>query len=125
MGIVVDEHGGVTGIITIEDILEEVVGEIEDEFDRAKFYSRKEAEGVYVVSGKAPIAVVENLLKVEFGRGDFQTISGYIMEKCGCIPQAGEIIEEPGVEIKVVGTSDKTIDLVRVRRIDGGDREGD
>lgn len=125
MGIVVDEHGGVTGIITIEDILEEVVGEIEDEFDRAKFYSRKEAEGVYVVSGKAPIAVVENLLKVEFGRGDFQTISGYIMEKCGCIPPAGEIIEEAGVEIKVVGTSEKTIDLVRVRRIDGGDREGD
>ncbi|NIO17139.1 MAG: DUF21 domain-containing protein [Deltaproteobacteria bacterium] len=125
LGIVVDEHGGVTGIITIEDILEEVVGEIEDEFDKSKFYSRKEAEGVYVVSGKAPIDVVEGLLRVEFTRGDFQTISGYIMDKCGCIPRPGEIIQDEGIEIKVVGTSEKTIDLVRIRRVDEGDREGD
>jgi CBS domain containing-hemolysin-like protein len=125
LGIVVDEHGGVTGIITIEDILEEVVGEIEDEFDKSKFYSRKESEGTYVVSGKAPISVVENLLRVDFTRGDFTTISGYIMDKCGCIPRPGEIIEDEGIEIKVIGTSEKTIDLVRIRRIDDGDSEGD
>ncbi len=125
LSIVVDEHGGVTGIITIEDILEEVVGEIEDEFDKSKFYSRKESEGVYVVSGKAPISVVENLLRLDFTRGDFTTISGYIMDKCGCIPRPGEFIQDEGIEIKVIGTSEKTIDLVRIRRIDDGDREGD
>jgi CBS domain containing-hemolysin-like protein len=47
------------------------------------------------------------------------------MDKCGCIPRPGEIIEDEGIEIKVIGTSEKTIDLVRIRRIDDGDSEGD
>ncbi len=78
-----------------------------------------------MVSGKAPISVVENLLRLDFTRGDFTTISGYIMDKCGCIPRPGEFIQDEGIEIKVIGTSEKTIDLVRIRRIDDGDREGD
>ncbi len=114
LGIVVDEYGGVTGIITIEDILEEVVGEIEDEFDAEKYFYKLEGKGTYVVSGRTPIDVIEEILSVKFPRGDFTTISGYIMDKCGCIPEPGNVFRGDGVEIRIIKASEKTVEVARI-----------
>jgi len=114
LGIVVDEYGGVTGIITIEDILEEVVGEIEDEFDAEKYFYKLEGKGAYVVSGRTPIEVIEEILSVKFPRGDYTTISGYIMDKCGCIPEQESVFHGEGIEIRIIKASEKTIEIAKI-----------
>ncbi len=125
LAMVVDEFGGVSGIITVEDILEEVVGEIEDEYDRGKVYYREEDSGVYVMSGRTEVEVVEELLSVEIPKGDFTTIAGYIIEIVGRMPQPGEVVEDENLCMEIVRASDKTIDLIRVRRKRGNDGEDD
>jgi CBS domain containing-hemolysin-like protein len=102
MAIIVDEFGGTLGMVTLEDVLEEVVGEIQDEFDQEQPLLRKVIEGEYLIDGAAPIHFVEESLEVHFpNRQDATTIGGYIVDLFRNIPPEGAIWVEDGWEVKV------------------------
>jgi CBS domain containing-hemolysin-like protein len=112
--LVVDEHGTVVGLITLEDILEEIVGEIEDEFDpEEREPMRDEAEGL-VIAGWAPVRLVEERLEAEFTDHHEATIGGVVLERLGRLPEAGEEVEVDGVRFAVLASADARIQELRV-----------
>ena len=120
--LVVDEHGTVVGLITLEDILEEIVGEIEDEFDpEEREPMRDEPEGL-VIAGWAPIRLVEERLEVEFHDHHEATIGGVVLERLGRLPGDGEEVEIDGVRFAVLAAADARIQELRVVSVP--EREG-
>ena len=118
--LVVDEHGTVVGLITLEDVLEEIVGEIEDEFDpEEKEPMREEPDGT-VVAGWAPVRLVEERLGVEFSDHHEATIGGVVLEHLGRLPDEGEEVDVAGVRLAVLGAADAQIQELRL--LDGGER---
>ena len=112
---VVDEYGGISGLVTVEDILEEIVGEINDEFDEVDEEIVKEREGVFLVSGRADIDDVKERLHFEVNGSGFVTVSGYVLDSIGRIPRVGEVIENAGLRIEVVDADGQRINKVRFR----------
>lgn len=122
IAIVMDEYGGTAGIVTLEDILEELVGEIWDEHDQVEEEIRKTAETEYVVSGKANIEKVFE----ELGRErefDVLTVSGWVMEQLGCIPAVGEGFVDDGFCVSVTKMCGKRIGEVRIEVLPPQERE--
>ncbi|MGH9324590.1 MAG: hemolysin family protein [Vicinamibacteria bacterium] len=115
LAMVVDEYGGVCGLVTVEDILEEIVGEIHDEFDEVDQEIVQEKEGVFLVSGRADIDQLKEILHLDVNGSGFETVSGYVLEAAGRIPQEGEVIEHEGVRIEVVDADGQRIHKVRFR----------
>ena len=115
LAIVVDEYGGTSGLVTVEDILEEIVGEIHDEFDEVDDEIIKETEGVLLVSGRADIDEVQEELQFFVTEGSFETVSGYVLDAIGRIPTAGEVIDHNGIRIEVVDVDGQRINKVRLR----------
>lgn len=102
MAIIIDEHGGVSGLLTMEDILEEIVGEIRDETEKVEPEFRRLDKKVYRVLGKTDIGDVNKKLKTKFKvKDDYDTLSGYILYKLGRIPKANEEIKLEDVKITV------------------------
>ncbi len=116
--IVVDEYGGTSGLVTVEDIVEEIVGEIHDEFDEVEKDIVKEKDGVYLVSGRAEIDEVEEELGIELDGEGFETVSGFVLNAMGRVPQRGEVIEVDGMRIEVVEAEGHRIDRVRIRLLE-------
>ena len=112
---VVDEYGGISGLVTVEDILEEIVGEIHDEFDIVDEEIIKERDDVFLVSGRADIDNVRDRLHLEVNGSGFETVSGYILDAIGRIPRTGEVIEHAGIRIEVVDADGQRINKVRFR----------
>jgi CBS domain containing-hemolysin-like protein len=116
MAIVVDEYGGAVGIATIEDILEEIVGEIEDEHDTAPPPVRKEADGVWRVSARTSVAEVNRLLRVELPEGeDYESVAGLVLERLKHIPREGESVRFGNVLVKVTRASERAVEEVQIR----------
>jgi len=117
IAIVVDEYGGTSGIVTLEDVLEEVVGEIEDEFERAKAERiMKVDKGVYIVDGRATLEEVEERVGVKLkSDGSVETIAGLILLKLGRIPAAGERLKTNGVLMEVLEADPRRVKRVRLR----------
>src|SRR5262249_22437172 len=116
LSVVVDEYGGATGICTIEDILEEIVGEIEDEYDRGPSPIRLEGPGLWRVEAKTSIAQVNETMKIALPEGDdYETIAGLLLDKLKRIPREGETIRLGPVTITIIGASDRAIEEVRIR----------
>jgi CBS domain containing-hemolysin-like protein len=116
MAVVVDEYGGAVGIATIEDILEEVVGEIEDEHDVAPPAIRKESEGVWRVSGRTRIAEINRQLRLELPEGeDYESIAGLVVDRLKHIPREGESVRFGPVLVKVVKASERAVEEVQLR----------
>ncbi len=90
VGLVVDEYGSVIGIVTIEDLVEEIVGEIYEEHDKAEFRYETLENGWVRVSAKLPLSEVEDILGIEFGETESTSIGGYVIENLGRIPERGE-----------------------------------
>ena len=111
IAIVVDEYGGTAGLITMEDILEELVGDIYDEYDEEEKEFEKIDENTYLLSGSMPIYDVNKLLDSEIPEGDYDTISGYLQDKLGRIPDDEEtpIIDTEKVTYKIEEYEDKRI----------------
>jgi CBS domain containing-hemolysin-like protein len=121
--LVVDEHGTVVGLITLEDILEEIVGEIEDEFDpEEREPMREDPEGT-VIAGWAPVRLVEERLGVEFRDHHEATIGGVVLEHLGRLPEPGEEIEVSGVRMEVLAAKDAQIHELRL--VSTPEREGE
>jgi putative hemolysin len=116
MAIVVDEYGGAVGIATIEDILEEIVGEIEDEHDKAAENIRKEADGVWRVSARTSVSEVNRQLRLELPEGEeYESMAGLVLEKLRHIPREGESVRFGNVLVKVVKANERAVEEVQVR----------
>jgi CBS domain containing-hemolysin-like protein len=115
MAIVVDEYGGVAGLVTIEDLVEEIVGEIRDERDKPEVV--REGERSYVVWGGMDVDRLDELFGVKPEGKDSATVAGLVSELAGRIPQTGEVIEEDGLRFEVVESTDRKVERVRVTAV--------
>jgi putative hemolysin len=115
LAFVVDEHGGLAGLVTLEDLIEELVGEIFTEHSVPEKLVQREPDGTALVHGSAPIRVVNRELGTDLPEGDSSTIAGLCMEIAGRIPQRGTHLEAPdGSKIEIVEASPRSVRLVRL-----------
>lgn len=118
MAIVIDEYGGVAGLVTVEDILEEIVGEIEDEDmsgDEAQEIVAV-ADGAYEVLGSVEIGKIEKLFGMEIEADDFTTIAGLVIAQKGSVPVSGERLDFRGLQVEVLTADEKKISRLRIMR---------
>ena len=126
IAIVIDEYGGTSGIITMEDILEEIVGEIYDEYDIEEDMIEKIDNNTYIFNGNIAIYEVEEVLNITIEEGDYDTLSGYLVERLGKIPtenDKGIIIEDDKVIYKIEKVENKHIVKVKACKIEEIDKE--
>jgi CBS domain containing-hemolysin-like protein len=114
--IVVDEYGGTAGLVTVEDLLEEIVGEIRDEYDVESETVTDEGDGTFVFSGKVSVDEVGDRLGVEIEREGFETVGGYLLSHLGHMPYVGETFEVDDLAVEVLEVERRRITKVRVRR---------
>ena len=112
LALVADEHGTTVGLVTLEDILEEIVGEIEDEFDPETVEPISRDGPTTKIAGSASLRAVSEALDLEIDDAHEATISGYLIEQLGRLPEEGEVIELEGVSMRVSGVSDAHIDAL-------------
>jgi CBS domain containing-hemolysin-like protein len=110
---VLDEHGTVVGLISMEDILEEIVGEIEDEFDAHARELIRPEEGGLRIDGGAPLRLVAERLGMEIETPHEATIGGHIAERLGRVPEPDELITVDGAQLRVIGTDGTRITALR------------
>jgi putative hemolysin len=115
--IVVDEYGGTAGLVTIEDLLEEIVGEIRDEYDVESEPIVDESSGRYIVSGKVNIDEIAQRLDVEIEREGFETVGGYLLAHIGRVPAIGERFEIDGLSVEVLDAERRRINKVRICKL--------
>lgn len=116
MAIVVDEYGGTAGLLTMEDILEELVGNIFDEYDDEEFDYKKLDENTYLMEGSISLYEVKKILDIELPDGDYETLSGYLIEQLGRLPEEQEhpIMEDDKLTYKIEQVEDRRIKWVKV-----------
>ena len=116
MAIAIDEYGGTAGLITMEDIIEELVGNIFDEYDEEEIEVKKIDENTYIFSGTVTSYELKKVFGIEIPDGDYETLSGYLLEKLGRIPNEEEhpVIEDENLTYKVEEMEDKRIKYVKV-----------
>ena len=112
MAIVVDEYGGVAGLVTIEDLIEEIVGEIRDEHEQPEIV--REGERSYVVAGGMDVDRLDELFGVKPEGKESATIAGLVSELAGRIPRRGEIVEEEGLRFEILESTDRRVQRVRI-----------
>lgn len=118
LAIVVDEYGGTEGIVTIEDILEELVGDIADEYDQEEELFFAQPDGGWVVDARMTILDAEEELGVVIPQeGDYDTIGGYIFHVAGEIPQRGFVIHHDNFEIEVLRAGERSVERVRIKPV--------
>jgi putative hemolysin len=126
LSMVIDEYGGVSGLVTVEDILEEIVGEIEDEDiggEAEEIIASR--DGSYEVLGSTEIGKIERLFDVEIEDDDFTTIAGLVINESGKVPRSGEHLTFRGLEVEVLEADDRRIGRLRVKRAPAANgREG-
>ncbi len=116
LAIVVDEYGGTAGLVTVEDLLEEIVGEIRDEYDVESETVTDEGDGVFVFSGKVSVDEVRDRLGVTIEREGFETLGGYLLSHLGRMPYVGEAFGTDDLSVEVLEVERRRITRVRVRR---------
>ena len=115
MAIVVDEYGGMAGVVTLEDLVEELIGEVQDEYDLEEDIPFKQTgEHEYLVQGRIDIDDLNRKLQTDIDGGDSDTLAGYIFEKLGRVPVLGESIEVNGFMLEVHQVVERQIRWVRV-----------
>jgi putative hemolysin len=127
MAIVVDEYGGCIGLITIEDLLEKIVGEIEDEYDKPEKTYEPYADGGYLVEGSTEISVLNDSLSWDLPGGDFETLAGLAIDRLERIPNSGDQVMVDLYRITVKETSKRKIQSLIIRKLEPSkaDDEGD
>ena len=116
MAIVTDEFGGVRGLITLEDVLEEIVGEIDDEYDKEEPQWRALQDGSLMIYAKEDIEEVESFFGVQLPDGPYESVGGFIIHQLGHLPKAGEIVELDTLTFKVVSATKRHIKSVKIQR---------
>jgi len=118
LAMVIDEYGGVAGLVTVEDILEEIVGEIEDEDTEGEEIVEivEASDGYYDVLGSTEIGKIERLLDMEIEDDDFTTIAGLVISESGYVPRTGERLAFRGLDLEVLEADSRRISRLRLRR---------
>lgn len=116
IAIVIDEYGGTAGLVTREDLLEELFGDIQDEFDTDDEVMRQTGEHTYIVSGRVYVDALADRFSIELPEGDYETVAGYLLEKVGAIPAAKEEYVLDGYRFTVLKSTASRIDLIRIKR---------
>lgn len=114
LAVVVDEYGGAVGIVTVEDIVEEVVGEIRDEHDRTPDTVERLADGSYRVAGRARLQELNDALDLELPEGDFETVAGLVLATLHRIPLVGEVFRVRGYTVTVLEADKRRVLAVRI-----------
>ena len=115
MAIVVDEYGGIAGLVTIEDVIEEIIGEIDDEYDVADEANiRSEGERQYFVRGATPIDEFNEFFACTLPEDEFDTVAGLVSHQFGRMPRRGEAVTLDGIEFRVVRADRRRIETLRV-----------
>jgi CBS domain containing-hemolysin-like protein len=117
MAMVVNEYGLISGLVTVEDLLEEIVGEIEDEDESRRVDVAHEGDGEFVVLGGADIEDLEKALGTEFEEHEASTVSGLVVDYLGRVPVPGETLAMKDAWIEIMSSDDRRINKVRVRRL--------
>jgi len=115
VAIVVDEFGGTSGLVTLEDLIEELIGDIQDEFDTDEYISRQLDEKTFLLAGRTLVEDLNENYHLGIEEGDFETIGGFIIDRTGRIPDSGEIIEIDSFTITVIKATKNKIDLVKLQ----------
>ena len=124
MAIVLDEFGGTSGMVTLEDLVEEIFGEIEDEHDRNRLTARQIDEGSYEFSGRMEIEEINERFHLDIPESDdYQTIAGYLLNENEAIPNVGEVFDLPPYRFTVERKTAARIELIRVDVIGEGDKD--
>ncbi|HDT13407.1 MAG TPA: HlyC/CorC family transporter [Candidatus Aminicenantes bacterium] len=116
MAIVVDEHGGVSGLVTMEDVVEEIVGEIQDEYDAEEDQIVENAPLDFTVSGETEVEELEELFDMELAEDDFITMGGLVTHDLGRLPHKGEALTIRGLRVEVLDVDQKKVKKLRVRK---------
>jgi putative hemolysin len=121
VALVVDEYGGIAGLLTVEDILEEIVGEIEDEDTEAEEVIEiiESEDGYFDVLGSTEIGKVERVFEMEIETDDFTTIAGLVTSEAGYVPKRGDKLSFRGLEVEILQADEKKINLLRLRKLNG------
>jgi len=114
IAIVIDEYGGTSGLVTIEDLIEEIVGEIQDEYDHKEEWLMKQPDGSFLVDGRLNIEEFEEYFDIEVPREKFDTISGYIVEQSGRVPLVGEQIQIGDFDMLIEQGDQRAIRQIRI-----------
>ena len=114
--VVVDEYGCTAGLVTIEDLLEEIVGEIRDEYDVESEPIVDEGNGRFVFSGKVDVDEIAQRLNVHIEREGFETVGGYLLSHIGRVPAVGEHFDIDGLNVEVLDVDRRRIYKVRIAR---------
>ncbi len=125
MAVVEDEYGGTAGIVTLEDVIEEIVGEVTDEHDRSKSDLVRRRDGSYLISGlMRPDEIAEAIGLVVPDDSAYQTLGGYLMARLGRVPEVGDAVRLPGAELTVERMDGRRVDRVRVVAVPIGVEDG-
>ncbi|TRZ83980.1 HlyC/CorC family transporter [bacterium] len=116
MAVVVDEHGGVSGLVTMEDVVEEIVGEIQDEYDTEEAQIVENAPGDFTVSGRVEVEEMEELLDLELAEDDFITVGGLVTHNLGRLPAKGEMLDIKGLSFEILDVEQKRVKKIRIKR---------
>ena len=115
MAIVADEYGGIAGLVTIEDVIEQIVGDIDDEHDIDEEQNiRKDVERQYIVRGQTPIDEFNEYFQTELSDDEFDTVAGLVMKQLGRLPRRGETLQLADCEVKVMRFDRRRIDTLRL-----------
>lgn len=119
LAIVLDEYGHVAGLVTIEDVLEQIVGEIEDEYDidEEDVYIKKHTDGTHIVKAQTPIAEFNDYFHTDFSEEEFDTIGGIILKQLAHLPKRGETLKLKNLRFKVLHCDNRRIYLLEVKRL--------
>jgi len=117
IAIVIDEYGGTAGLVTAEDLLEELFGDIQDEFDTDLNFIRQENPDTLVVSGKLELDELEDKFGWTLPDGDYETLAGYLLENLGSIPAPGDETELDGFRFSILEATANRVELIRIRRL--------
>jgi CBS domain containing-hemolysin-like protein len=118
---VLDEYGGTAGIITLEDLMEEIFGEIEDEHDVEDKTEKKIGNKEYLFSGRLEVDYLNEEYGLDIPEGEYETLSGYIVTTNEDIPEQGDVVHIDHFEIKIVKATDKRIMLVQIKVLEKED----
>lgn len=127
MAVVVDEYGGTAGIVTIEDIVEAVMGNIQDEYDHEDEEISKIDDNTFTVDGTIDFEEIEELIGKELPEGDYETLAGYVIDELQCIPKDGEMNEVifQNVKFTVLSVEDRRIEKIKVEIFPEPETDGD
>ncbi|MGK2965292.1 MAG: hemolysin family protein [Tepidiformaceae bacterium] len=120
LAIVVDEYGGTAGLVTIEDLLEEIVGEIEDEYDISQPTMEMISEDEVVLDAGAPTDILDELFGYEVESEDFDTVGGFVIHQLGRVPAVGDEVMVDGLQLRVLSMSGRRVRRIRISRVPVG-----